>query len=399
VGTDQSAAATANQAAEAQIRSPTSLLGSFVLAGILTLLPRIDSVRDVLGVSVRDVAVSMGVVVVISTIGFFFTRWVKDARLLEFFDASESAAVQAAVLWLVFASGRGDSFFWLLAMMHMLLAGTSKSPRFHYALAALGPLCVAAAFWLVQNKLGPAAISLAVGCLLSYVHWFARGAHQRLVALEMARRSLATALETARIEQERLRISRDLHDGVGADLAALAWRLSNLTEQQPSAPLREDLGELRERLVQGATDLRSIVWAMRSPAQTWLSICEYLRGRSVEMCGAGPVLDFNCNASEQSIDGNLALAFIRSVLELVRNAVRHAGAHHLKVSMFAERDRLFAEVLDDGCGLADDTVHASSGGLRNVRQRIAELGGELRIEASPEKRTSLAISLPIGTTT
>jgi signal transduction histidine kinase len=76
------------------------------------------------------------------------------------------------------------------------------------------------------------------------------------------RERLTKALGDQRVEQEHLRISRDIHDGIGAELAAMDWRLRNLAEEHASSQISEDVAELRNRLEQGVSHLQTVIRAL-----------------------------------------------------------------------------------------------------------------------------------------
>ena len=309
----------------------------------------------------------------------------------------ETAVIQIAVLTLVVASGRGDSFFWMLALVHAMTVGIrGTSARYHLALFTALPVLVAVAFLAIHRDVGAAALSLAIGALGVYVYWLMLGVARKLAAADRERQQLAGELAEARVFEERRRIARDIHDGIGADLAALDWRLRGLREQLGAAALQAEVDEVATRLAAGADDLRAVVWALRTPERTWPEIVAYVRQRAAELCGdrAATAITDGGDGGVPARAGEQALDYLRGVLELVRNATRHAGATHVAIALRSSEHALAAEVSDDGCGLAPEAFARSEGGLANLRHRAERAGGTLEHHAGAPAGTRFVFVLP-----
>lgn len=371
-------------AGDASLRSWPAVLGALALAAAVTLLPLLDPVGRVLGVGVRDVALSMSVFAATTIAGaILYRRVAPHSRAFSLFDRVETTLVQIAVLLLVYASGRGDSFFWMLALVHIMLTGNyAAHARYHFTLFATLPVLVALAFLLRRDDAGAAALCLVIGALGVYVYWLALGVGRRLVAAE-----------ALRIHADRQRIARDIHDGIGADLAALDWRLRALHAEHTSPALRTELDVLAGRLAQSADDLRSIVWALRTPARRWPDLVAYLRERSHELAAGALTITLHdrSDGDVPTLPGELALDYVRSVLELVRNAVRHARATRIDITLHASPTHLSATVTDDGLGLPAAALDRSDGGLANLRLRTSRRAGTLAVLPSP-RGTTLSIT-------
>jgi signal transduction histidine kinase len=125
----------------------------------------------------------------------------------------------------------------------------------------------------------------------------------------------------------------------------------------------------------------SIVWALRSPERTWTELVAYLRQRGLELSGSS--IAFTLDASDDggitTHPGELALDYLRAVLELVRNAVRHAGATRIDVVLASTPTGLTARVSDNGTGLPPGILDRTEGGLANLRRRAARTSGSLRV--------------------
>lgn len=363
------------------LRGPLGILLAAVFATGVSLLPMIPAVRAVIRVGPVAVGAAMAAFIALMIVGACIYRFGAQSRAYSLFDRAESATIQGMMLGLVYAAGSGDSLFWVFAIVHMLiLGGYGTHYRFNYALFTTGPTLLALAFIVGRGDVGGAVLSLAIGALGLYVYWLSLTVSRKLAATDAERARLAAELAETRVREERERIARDIHDGLGADLAALDWRLRGL---RSDATLKHEVDELVARLGHGAAELRTIVWALRTPTRSWTEVVAYIRQRAQEMCGDKLVLELVDEGGEE-LPGERALDYMRAVLELVRNAVRHSGATQLRVVLRGST----ALVEDNGRGIPNDALGRSEGGLANLRHRVAQAGGDLSIEAS---RVSLRI--------
>lgn len=333
-----------------EVRRWANVVYVALLAAAVAALPLIPPVHRLLGVGVVDVGISMGLFVVVMVITTLLhgTRWYRAI------DKLETVVTQASVLSLVFASGRPDSFFWVPAMVHASLLGSNpRDLMFHRSVVVAMPLLTGLAF-LISGDAGGLAIAIVVALLALYVYNFNSNIARRLDAL---------------VVRDRERIARELHDGVGTDLAALAWRLRELDGTE----------DLVERLGQGSADLRAIVWALRAPSRSLSELAAYVRTRATELAGARAITVTADGTGE--LTGERALDLLRGVLELVHNAARH-GRGAIRVALYPDR----AVVEDDGPGLPAGALERTEGGLANLRKR-----GTLRSLPGAGTRLELAI--------
>lgn len=213
--------------------------------------------------------------------------------------------------------------------------------------------------------------------------------------LQVSRQRLVAARE-----EERRRLRRDLHDGLGPSLATLAMRLeaaSDLIHEDPgeaadlvarlSDQAREDIGEVR-RLVEG----------LRPPALDQLGLVSALRHRASEHSGGtGPVrVPWTVEAADdlEPLPAAVEVAAYRIVVEAVNNVQRHSGAAGCTVTLARRHGDLHVEVVDDGSGLAPD--RRAGVGLSSMRERAEELGGSFEVAPRPGGGTLVRVRLPLG---
>ena len=139
------------------------------------------------------------------------------------------------------------------------------------------------------------------------------------------------------------------------------------------------------------------MWALRSPSRSWPDVVAYLRQRATELCGDSIALelvdDGDGGIAERA--GEVALDFMRAVLEMVRNAVRHAGGTRIRVVLRSDASGLSATVEDDGRGLPPSVFERDEGGLANLRHRVARVGGALAATTPARGGTQLTVQLPV----
>ncbi|MEM1054796.1 MAG: histidine kinase [Bacteroidota bacterium] len=195
-------------------------------------------------------------------------------------------------------------------------------------------------------------------------------------------RERVRALEVEqRLRSERERISRDLHDHVGAEVAAILTeaevaRLEAAADGQDTGALREV--EQRARRTMGS--LREAIWALGHGALTPAALAERLGAfAATQARHSGVTVDaLATGRTDQPLPATQALALYRIGQEAVRNAIRHSGGARLVVTVEASRERVAVVICDDGTfgGPAGD---GGGYGLGNMRARAEALGGTLAL--------------------
>jgi two-component system NarL family sensor kinase len=194
-------------------------------------------------------------------------------------------------------------------------------------------------------------------------------------------------------EDERRRLRRDLHDGLGPELAALTLRVDALRNQahSPGLDLDAELVHLRTGIQVAVADVRRVVEGLRPPAVDDLGLgtaIEQLASRIV----VGPPLTLDV-APLPELPAAVEAAAFRVAQEALTNAVRHADARAVHVRLHAVDGVLLLEVSDDGRG----AVAARPGGvgLTSMRERAAEVGGRLDVQSAPGAGTTVRLQAPL----
>jgi two-component system sensor histidine kinase UhpB len=224
----------------------------------------------------------------------------------------------------------------------------------------------------------------------------------RLAQLEVERsreelRALSRHLQTIR-EEEKARIAREVHDELGSTLTALKMDLDWLGEHLEGAPgpiaqKRATMGKLVEAAV-AAT--RRIVTDLRPSILDDLGLSAALRWQATEFAKhTGARVDVDAPETGLHIDRDIALALFRIFQETLTNVARHARATEIAVKLSSNDDALVLQIRDNGIGLSEDDLRKpTSLGIRGMRERARQLGGDISVSAEPGSGTTVIISIP-----
>jgi signal transduction histidine kinase len=214
----------------------------------------------------------------------------------------------------------------------------------------------------------------------------------RLTAdLQRSRERLVTARE-----EERRRLRRDLHDGIGPQLAALTLKIETARNRLGGDPTARDLlSDLAERARATVADVRRSVHALRPPALDELGLVPALRETAAQYSQNGLQVHVRAPDELPPLPAAVEVAAYRIAQEALTNVVRHAGARVCTVCFRLDKDAglLRLEVEDDGRGIGWDGHHGV--GLSSMRERAEELSGECVLETAPGSGTRVRASLPI----
>ncbi len=195
-------------------------------------------------------------------------------------------------------------------------------------------------------------------------------------------------------EEERRRLRRDFHDGIGPRLAALTLKLEtarNKLSRDPEADaLLSDLAELSREAV---ADVRRAVHALRPPALDELGLVPALRETAAQYSQNGLHVTVEAPEDLEHLPAAVEVAAYRIAQEAMTNVARHAGANDCVVRFALEDAVLRLEVADDGRGFGEERV--SGVGLHSMRERAEELGGACVVEANAGGGVRVFARLPV----
>src|SRR5215211_4171151 len=225
-------------------------------------------------------------------------------------------------------------------------------------------------------------------------------ARQAEVAVHAVR--LTTDLQSSRErlvatrEEERRRLRRDLHDGLGAQLAGLSVQAGALRRLIPRDPDAADelVVELREELRSAISDIRRLVYDLRPPALDDLGLTEALRRLAERYGSEGEQLRVSVEAREDlpNLPAAVEVAVYRITQEALTNVARHARARSSVVRLAVNED-VALEIVDEGVGIPAE--RSAGVGLSSMQERASELGGSCVVEPAPKGGTQVLVRLPL----
>lgn len=209
-------------------------------------------------------------------------------------------------------------------------------------------------------------------------------------------RELSKSLTNVR-EQERTRISRELHDDLGQQLTglklSLSWLGNRIKEGRETAA--QNVDDMRHQLDSAIASVRRIAAELRprvlddrdfSEALTWQTR-EFTRHSGLEV-------SLDLPAGHLVTDNHVATGLFRIVQEALTNVVRHAHASRVHISLQAQQGMVVLRIHDDGAGF-DSSSHVAGVGLVGMRERCLAIGGVFDITSRAGEGTTLVVSLPL----
>ena len=200
---------------------------------------------------------------------------------------------------------------------------------------------------------------------------------QKIKQLEQEKQIIAAQSVIEGETEERKRLARDLHDGLGGMLSAVKINLDNM----------DHLQNVRDLLGKSIDELRRLAHNLM-PGDLQYG----LRVALEEFCNTIPNVRFHFYGEEIQTDDKIKLLFYRCTFELVNNAVKYANAENINVQLVQESKRIALTVADDGCGF-DTTKQTKGMGLKNLSDRVAVYNGTIEIVSAPGKGTEVYIVL------
>ena len=194
------------------------------------------------------------------------------------------------------------------------------------------------------------------------------------------------------VERERARIAKDIHDDLGASLTLIAV-LGDLAQ-------KERMGERIEKMSRTARtavkSLDEIVWAVNPRNDTLAHLIDYTGQFAADYlrdAGIRCLLDVPDYTPVREVPSNVRHNVFLVVKEALQNIVKHAHATEVQLHVSLREERLRLVIEDNGCGFDQPPEDAWADGLRNMRQRLAEIGGECRIQSVVGRGTTITVEL------
>jgi ligand-binding sensor domain-containing protein/signal transduction histidine kinase len=245
-------------------------------------------------------------------------------------------------------------------------------------------------FWRTWWFLTLSGLAL-LGAIVGTVHF---------ISTQKLQRQLALMRQQEALERERARIARDLHDQLGANLTQISL-LGEMAETDKDLPeeIESHAKQISTTARTTAAALDEIVWATNPSNDTLEGLVTYACKYAQEYFALAGVTyriesppRLPATPIPPDVRHNVFLAFKESV----NNVVKHAQATAAKVRVLHDEQQFILEIEDNGRGLPADATEKGRNGLRNMRKRMEDVGGEFAVVPAPERGTLVRLTAPLS---
>jgi len=205
-------------------------------------------------------------------------------------------------------------------------------------------------------------------------------------------------------EEEKAAIAREIHDELGGIMTALKIKIyqlkSTLSETTAAVTLAEPIETMVELINNAAVISRNIIANLHPTILDDLGLLaaiEWQAGEFHKLTGIATMV--NSIGDKENLDKQTSIALFRILQEALTNVARHSGASRVGVEYHHSDDEVMLSISDNGCGLPDDRrSQPRSYGLMGMQERVAQLGGTIKFDSSPDGGFSVIVTLPPDST-
>ncbi len=214
-----------------------------------------------------------------------------------------------------------------------------------------------------------------------------------------SRAGLQNAAAAAAVQEERRRISRELHDRVLQLLTTIQLRSELCLNELISQPeqLERELKTIAEASHKAATEIRSLLLEKQAFHLAAGTLERRLKDEmEIFRARTGLKLEFECTIDAHHLPYEVEQELYFALREGIINAIRHSRATELNLSLTQNQTNCCVDLRDNGVGFDKSSVAGGGGfGLKGMRERIEKVGGHLAIETTPGKGTHISIEVPL----
>lgn len=194
-------------------------------------------------------------------------------------------------------------------------------------------------------------------------------------------------------EEERKRIARDLHDGIGSRLSSLKMQLQTLS---PQKNFHDGIDNISESLSFSISELRQIALNLMPETLLQLGLEQAIRDLCYSLSNEGIAVDFHSHGISHPIDENKQIIIFRIVQELINNALKHSKCSEIMVDCSQNEHLFLLTVEDNGIGFKlDKSIQDKGMGIKNLKNRVELLQGKIGMSSELGKGTTVNIELTL----
>ncbi len=220
----------------------------------------------------------------------------------------------------------------------------------------------------------------------------------RYVSFRRLRAQLQVLEQQAALYKERARIAKDIHDDLGASLTQISF-LGELAHQDRNVPdkVGDHVNIISNTARRAVKSLDEIVWAVNPRNDTLAHFIDYTGQFALDylrLAGVRCRLDLPEHVPARELSTDVRHNLFLVVKEAINNTVKYAHATELRLRIAVSDEKLELSVEDNGCGFAQPPEDNDADGLRNMRQRMADVGGRCWIQGRPGAGAKISLELP-----
>ncbi|MDQ4141345.1 MAG: sensor histidine kinase, partial [Bacteroidota bacterium] len=203
-------------------------------------------------------------------------------------------------------------------------------------------------------------------------------------------------------EEERKRVAREIHDGLGQMLTALKYGIEKISDSTDcSETAKKNFTELRHLVSQTITEARTISFNLMPAVLSDFGLASALKLLTNQLASGSNInVSFTTNWNGKRLAKNIEIGLYRVSQEALHNAVKYAQANQITVDLQAKKKYIHLQISDNGQGFTQDNLIMPSGktglahGISNMKERVFLLNGEININSKPGQGTQIHVKVP-----
>jgi signal transduction histidine kinase len=220
------------------------------------------------------------------------------------------------------------------------------------------------------------------------------------IAQRKLRKQLAALEKQRELDKERQRISREMHDDIGAGLTQIVL-MSESAKGKKSGNSEKELTEITNTSRKLVNNMGEIIWSLNPENKTLEQLMAHLREQLhhlLEYSGIAYNIHLPENGKNILLPNEMRRNILLITMETVHNAVKYSNAKNIEVNALLNNGVLTFTVRDDGIGFDTEKLNTGNG-LKNIRHRVNEMHGQLHIESAENLGSRFSYTIPIKPTT
>jgi signal transduction histidine kinase len=239
------------------------------------------------------------------------------------------------------------------------------------------------------------SISMVILLLLIILFVYTRLKRQQITSLQQQQEINNLKAKMEGEENERQRLARDLHDGIGGMLSTALMNTSILEDENPAIRQSQTFDAIKTTIRETAVDIRKTANNLMPDPIIKLGLAEAISQYAFSIRKPTSIdTHIQTYGELDDLDLSMRLGVYRIVQELLHNVIKHSMATEAIVQVVANKNMVGISVEDNGKGF-DDKIENHGSGLKNLRQRVKDLGGKLSLQTAHGQGTVITIEIPV----